>query len=176
MRKTAPIDWARKYEEIRDNLAQFKYIKVHCPGESMWARDLGNKVALLDNDPLDHNYRWHDFVQLGADNREMGTVLFRVFTKKFGFRWRVKENEAEEATIREALWNSIHALGNNYNCSFFCPGLGFVLARDEAVPTDIAALLADAGKGAIIDVVYISANKEDKIDTIYYNPDNNAEH
>ena len=111
---------------------------------------------MLDNDPLDHGYRWHDIVEVRKG--EVGKVLFRPFPHWLGFRWVPEVVEADDLITRQALKTAASQWGKDVNLTFFCPGMGFVLYRQEAVLDALVQAIVGCTT-CLLDVVYLPEDR-----------------
>lgn len=55
-----------------------KYIKIHVPGESLWATDLGNNQAKIDNIPLTNLFGFGDIIEYKEVNKDSAYEFVRV--------------------------------------------------------------------------------------------------
>jgi hypothetical protein len=75
-----------------------RLIKVHIPGESMWAARLPRGRAELRNTPTQQAYSYGDIVALDADGYEVNAVLERTYRQ--GVAEYTIEDGASEASVR----------------------------------------------------------------------------
>lgn len=123
------------YDEIYEKWDELEDAKTRLvPGESMWAKKVGNGLLGLNNSPLDENFRWQDII--GAD----GTVVHRRWNTKVRYYY---DAEKDEASRREALFEMLKPVGHP---GFFMASMGYVLVKDadaEAVRAKIVELFSD---------------------------------
>lgn len=140
---SSPIEF--DYDEyIKTNNAErdarWPHTKVTIPGERLWARQIGPTLVMLDNRPLDKNYRYCDIVKVDARGNVL-EVVKRTFPVHLGFRWAAAEDDTADVELRRVLAERVKLLESRAVISFFWKGMGFILLRGEAdVPVLLKAL------------------------------------
>ena len=124
----------------------FPYIKVSVKwptggGESPWAHDLGNGLALMSNETLYPKYRFHDIFRFSGSYA--GEIVSRPYPIKMLYAFEPLEDAKADEDRRQLLVDSLKNL--RVLPGFFSPGHGYVLLREGVTPSEVKAALRGSG-------------------------------
>ena len=128
-------------------MAKAQYIKVHVPGEWLWAVKKSKNTALLDNTPITRGYNYKDLVEFDPSTFEVVKVIESQY-RQASVRYTVPLN-AEEAAIVEVYARVCKALESE---GIMCEGagIGLIIAAVPMKMTDARAKKLAKAAGAII--------------------------
>jgi hypothetical protein len=124
----------------------FPYIKVSVKwptggGESPWALDLGDGLALMSNSTLYPKYRFHDIFRFSGSYA--GEVVHRSYPINMLYAYEPLEDEKADEDRRQLLIASLKNL--RVYPGFFSSGHGYVLLREGVTPSEVKAALRASG-------------------------------
>lgn len=133
--------------EIEADANRYPHTKVHIQwpdgggSESVWARDLGNGLALLDNEPLYPKYRWQDIIRSAGGYA--GDLVSRTFPTKIVYTFEDVDDKDGSQALRNRLAESLKSL--RVHAGFFSFGNAYVLLREGVEPSAVKAALVETG-------------------------------
>ena len=127
-----------------------QHIKVHLPGEWLWAKYLGGHQAQLDNMPLAEGWAYGDVVEFDPDSKEVTKLVKRTF-RAGGVRYGIPKNATTEqiTAVAKPLYEKLEKAG--IQCEGYIPGMFGVAIPEKMTNEEARKIVEDAGAALVID-------------------------
>jgi hypothetical protein len=139
------------YKEIYKNWDDLEDCRIHIDlgdgGESVWGKVIGDGSYGINNHPLESNIHWQDIVD-SKEVKNLDQIIHRRWKTKVWFSYEPAENEEDDLTRRELIFNA--SVKQEANVGFFLEGLGYMsfqeeLKTSEEIRDKMEAIITDAG-------------------------------